>query len=412
MTTAKMINQQTLKDGKIVLYQLADRPKKLWLLRIKVPKGIGYVYRGTGTSDLYEARKFAEDLYDEFLLKIKLGQSITGHNLGKMVEEYETHINAKGEPSKRELAILAFLKTYPVPYFTKNKITEITPAEISRFFDWRRTHSVKKAPRETTILHETSMLSTFFNWAHKRGLIEKRLELEKPKHDGERRPHFDQKDWAKLTRHLREWVKQGIGKSGPIYRDRIMLTNYVLILANTGIRVGEARGLRWMDVDSIPASEGEEANIVLHVSGKTGTREVVARSPDIKTYFERIWELRCQELNTKPSREEAIFCHKDGTPIQSFKKGFQTLITEAGVEKDRHGDRRTIYSLRHTYATFRLHEGVNHYVLARNMGTSVKMLELHYGHTVAGITAPIAPMRMARMALRRMTQNNMATPTG
>jgi len=42
-----------------------------------------------------------------------------------------------------------------------------------------------------------------------------------------------------------------------------------------------------------------------------------------------------------------------------------TLITEAGVEKDREGQRRTIYSLRHTYATFRLHEGVNHYCQRR-----------------------------------------------
>jgi len=31
MATSKVINQQILKDGKIVLYQLADRPKKLWL---------------------------------------------------------------------------------------------------------------------------------------------------------------------------------------------------------------------------------------------------------------------------------------------------------------------------------------------------------------------------------------------
>jgi dienelactone hydrolase len=35
----------------------------------------------------------------------------------------------------------------------------------------------------------------------------------------------------------------------------------------------------------------------------------------------------------------------------------------------------------HTYATFRLHEGVNQYALARNMGTSVQMLETFYGHT-------------------------------
>jgi integrase len=252
MTTAKMINPQGFRDGKIVLYQLENRPEQLWLCRIKVPKGTGYVYRGTGTSDLYEARKFAEDLYEEFLVKIRLGQSITGHNLGK---------------------------------------------------------------------------------------------------------------------------------SGPIFRDRIMLTNYVLILANTGIRVGETRGLRWMDVDSERVTEGEPSDIILHVSSKTGTREVVARSPDIKTCFERIWDLRCKEVDGRPPKEEYIFSHKDGTPIQSFKKGFAALVHEAGVEFDRSGDRRTIYSLRHTYATFRLQEGVNHYVLARNMGTSVKMLEQHYGHT-------------------------------
>ena len=380
MAASKVINQQSFKDGKIVLYQLADRPKKLWLCRIKVPKNTGYVYRGTGTSDLYEARKFAEELLEDFLIKIKLGQSITGHNLAKMVEEYETHINAKGEPTKRELAILAFLKTYAVPYFTKNKITELTTGEIARFFDWRRQNSKKKAPRETTIIHESSILRTFLNWCFTRGLIEKRIEIEKPKHDGSRRPHFDLKDWNKLVRFLREWVKQGVHKSGPIYRDRVMLTNYVLILSNTGIRVGEARGLRWMDVDSEPANAIDEANIILHVSGKTGTREVVSRTGDILTYFERIWDLRCEELGKKPDKTEYVFCHKDGSPIGSFKKGFAALVSEAGVEIDRDGDKRTIYSLRHTYATFRLQEGVNHYVLARNMGTSVKMLEQHYGH--------------------------------
>ena len=45
------------------------------------------------------------------------------------------------------------------------------------------------------------------------------------------------------------------------------------------------------------------------------------------------------------------------------------------------GVMRTPYSLRHTYATERLNAGVQEYHLAQNMGTSVAMLEQHYGHT-------------------------------
>ena len=147
-----------------------------------------------------------------------------------------------------------------------------------------------------------------------------------------------------------------------------------------GIRVGEARNLKWSDVDTF-VGEDEKENIVLQVKGKTGSREVVARTDAVKDYLQRIWELRVKELGKKPAMTEPIFAHKDGTPIHSFKKGFNALIKEAGVEFDGEGQRRVIYSLRHTYATFRLHEGVNHFTLARNMGTSVKMLENFYGHT-------------------------------
>ena len=56
-----------------------------------------------------------------------------------------------------------------------------------------------------------------------------------------------------------------------------MLTNYVLVLANTGIRVGEARNLSWSDIDTFLGDDAKE-NIVLQVRGKTGAREVVART--------------------------------------------------------------------------------------------------------------------------------------
>lgn len=382
MSTSKVINQQAFQDGKIVLYQLEGRPKQLWLCRIKVPKAKGYIYRGTGTSDLYQARKFADDLLDELKLKIHSGKVVTGRQFAKLLIDFENwHVS--NAPSKTTHAsTMGFLKTYAAPYFANAKFTDLNSAEIEKFFDWRKLNAKRKAPKNTTILHEMSCFKTFLDWAHKRGHLPNPIELSRPKNDADRRPHFDEQDWAKLTRFLREWIKQAEGKSGPITRDRIMLTNYVLILANTGIRVGEARDLRWRDIDTQPSERADgRDDVILHVKGKTGVRDVVARTPDVKLYFERIYVLRSQELGRKPKRDDIVFCHNDGEPIHNFKKGFTTLISAAGVLTDRDGQKRTIYSLRHTYATFRLHEGVNQYSLAKNMGTSVQMIEKFYGHT-------------------------------
>ena len=42
---------------------------------------------------------------------------------------------------------------------------------------------------------------------------------------------------------------------------------------------------------------------------------------------------------------------------------------------------RTIYSFRHTYATFALHnDGTDKHTLAIQMGTSIAMIERHYSH--------------------------------
>jgi integrase len=58
------------------------------------------------------------------------------------------------------------------------------------------------------------------------------------------------------------------------------------------------------------------------------------------------------------------------------------------------GKRRSTYCFRHTYATFRLSEGVDVLFLAHQMGTSVKMIQDHYGH--------ITPVKNAARILQGM----------
>ena len=45
---------------------------------------------------------------------------------------------------------------------------------------------------------------------------------------------------------------------------------------------------------------------------------------------------------------------------------------------DREGNRRTLYSLLHSYISFRLLEGADIYQIAKNCRTSVEMIEKHY----------------------------------
>jgi integrase len=47
----------------------------------------------------------------------------------------------------------------------------------------------------------------------------------------------------------------------------------------------------------------------------------------------------------------------------------------AGIEP-----RRPVYDLRHTFATFALRAGISTFDLSRYMGTSLAMIDRHYGH--------------------------------
>ena len=203
----------------------------------------------------------------------------------------------------------------------------------------------------------------------------------------ENRPDFNKSDWEKLYTHMRTWVRtprkhSNSGEPDPkLYRERLYLQNYILLLANTGIRIGEMRGLRWLDLDKVEITEGDE-RVVFQVTGKTGRRDVIGNA-GVEVYIGRLWDHRCQELETQPDLSEFVFCHPDGKSVGSFKGGFISLLDDCGLRVDSvTGQNRTLYSLRHTYATMRINT-VPVYQLAVNMGTSVEMIELYYSHARA-----------------------------
>ena len=390
---------KTFRDGLIYLYQRADFKKPTWLCRVKVPNGSGYVNRSTGTGDEHKAFKFADDLYNQLLVKSLTGEAPPAKNIGPAIKSYIERLEA--QPHKLSLHYKILLMKRLKPFLERKSFDDLSTALLSKVVDEQIALTKKGSLSPNTIKRTYTDLKHFLQWCMEEGYIKELPRFPKVSGVASSRPHFDAKDWAKLTRHLREFIKV---ENKAVRRDRMMLRDYVLVLANTGIRVGEARKLKWRDVTEIGGGKGMPANIVLTVSGKTGKREVVARSADVKTYFKRIHDLRIDELteDEKPKPkidpDSLIFCHKDGSEILSFKKSFSALIKAAKVEKDSHGDVRTLYSLRHTYATFCLQHGVHQFTLARNMGTSVAMLEQYYGHTSNIASATELTKRVKRTA--------------
>ncbi len=380
------LESKTFKDGAIYLFQRAEYKKPIWFIRLKVPNVKGYLWKSSGTTDEHSAYKIAEDFYNESLGKVYAGVRFNVKKIGVSLDAFIEYYEERDTPDsfKHTITLAKRLK----PAFKSRGFDELDTPLIVEMLDVIDKTSKKGQLSAGTMKRTHSHLKLILRWFEENGFIERIPKFPKVSASKNRRPHFDAKDWSKLTRHMREFIKTN---HGPVRRDRMLLVNYVLILGNTGIRVGEARNLKWRDIRPIASPENPaKITVALVVSGKTGKRETVARTDDVRRYFERILELRRADLKNPKSDihgqkevplDSYIFCGLDGKPIQTFKKSFNSLIESADVATNSFGEQRTIYSLRHTYATFRIQEGVNHYVLARNMGTSVAMLEDYYGHT-------------------------------
>lgn len=373
-------------DGRVILYLRRDGRSPLYQVKIKVPGSNGYKRVSTKTSNQREAERFALDLYEELYFHVKSGGTLTSKSYKQVFKEWRLSIEVEPNPEikARLLGILSRVETYSVDYFGTKDIRSINKKEFSEYWVWRKTNYKRVAPSNGTLNRERTSIISLFKFAVDRGYITTLPNIPKNEVKGiARRSTFTNDEWRKITRNMREWVKAG-HKNGK-RRERFILQQYVLILANTGMRIGEIRHLRWSDLRTVKTLDGRR--LIGDVSGKTGRREVVFQKGS-EEYIKRLFDFRKEELRSNPPQDELVFLsRKSGKAYTTFKTSFNSMLRFAGIEVERNGERRTIYSLRHFYATQRLSEGTSAYLLAQQMGTSVEMLEKFYGHVV---TADVA----------------------
>jgi integrase len=243
---------------------------------------------------------------------------------------------------------------------------------------------------DATIRFEMSIFGAVMNYAIKKRYVPASQRFDdRPKLKTMRRDEFTLEEYRHLHTVARSWVKDAIRPSSTWYRT--VAYNFILIMCNTGMRPSEAKNLRWRDITTGKDRDGREL-VVMFVQGKGKSRKLVAPK-SVGDYFERIREATREyrrqaaeaegkevpEVEFRP--EDRVFTTVTGEPAKSlYQAMIEDLLIKAKLREGASGVPRSTYCFRHTYATFRLAEGVDVYFLAEQMGTSVKMIEEHYGH--------------------------------
>jgi integrase len=415
-----------LRDGDITLYTRGDSAN--WYAGFRLPDG-GRLQESLKTRNKAEAKERAIARYDEIKWRKKLGLTQDTVSFGQAadawIEALEGEVAAGTRKVRTVLDYRPVTDRYLKPFFCDKAIDSVTLSDVAKYRVWRRDYWIKgpgsllreieyerdgkpitrkltkknrKAPAPQSINGENVVLRGIFDHAVTQGWLSlnqvpkiENAELKASDSRARAYPVFTQEEYTKLLTHIGRWpLENDIAERERWRREAIL--HFILVLFNTGLRehelykkderTGEIRGLRWCDVDFFVSDEGKQL-VELHVRGKTGERRVIAQNAAARWLHVR--RITCCK-HAKP--EDFVMAMPDGSLVSSFDSGVAKALTAAGLRKDpKSGKNRGIYSFRHSYATWRLQAGRSPIEIARNMGTSLAMIERHYYHYLPRLVA-------------------------
>lgn len=408
----KVDTTHILLDRELVLYRRAR--SSIWQCRFKV--GSLWQRATTKERNLNNAKKVAKKLMIEAEVRLRENLPVVTRrfrDVAKLaIKRMEDELAAKkGKVIFNEY--IRVTKDYLIPALGNRSITNIDVAALDEL-DAKRIEILGKAPSKTTLLTHNAALNRIFDEAAIRGFItdSNRPKLDAKARVGDRRPAFTLKEVQALLGNFDAWIDEA--KDEHIKELRLLLRDYVEMLLDTGARPGkELMNLRWnqiqysinpaiteteqLDEEGDPISTHSlNASVELTVTGKTGRRQTLGMSPTVaalKRIAKRNYDVEMPVATplvnvAHPKNTDFVLRLKaNDTGVmrdvrQSFQNMFARYLKEHNLLIDTiTGQKRVMYSLRHTYATFRLtHDKVPIHTLAAQMGTSVGMIEKHYSH--------------------------------
>ena len=381
-----------LRDGEVVLYRRNDSP--LWHCRFKLRNGKWHRI-STKKASIEAAVGVATNLYDEARYRQKLGLAHTAQTFAQIahatLHELRTQMDA-GIGKSVYKSYITCIERYFLPYFGECQLEGITHTEVIEFEAWRN-RQMGKTPKASTLNNFASAWSRLQQTAVNHGWISSQVAMPRLSTRGEKsqpRPAFSKEEVDKLLAYMNGW--SGQGRLAVEREMRPLLRDYVEILLYTGIRHGtEAMGICWNHIEW--HTQNGKRYLRIWVNGKTGSRWLIAKHKAVEPLQrlhqrqKDIQHLGWSELISS-SITNKVFRFSDGYQPPSLNGTFRRLMRESGLEKGEGGQNRTLYSLRHTYATFELIDcNVDIHTLSKQMGNSTAMIEKYYSKLTAIMAA-------------------------
>jgi len=356
-----------------------------WYARLTLPSGKRLI-KTTKTDDLEAAKEVALRLYYEVDARIqnklpattRKFKDVARHAIHRMEAELEQGV---GKQAYRDY--IQVLNKWLIPYFGGTDIAKLDLAAVTAFDAWR-TEQNGKVPAQSTINNHNAALNRVLDEAELNGWIVKSLRptLLNKGVKTESRGSFTVEEYRTIYTALRRYHKQTPNEKSAATRET--LRNYVLFLANTGVRHGtEALGLCWRNIEWY--ERDGERYLAINVDGKTNKRTAIARDRVV----DFLW--RQAQLNSRISvkdfdalitakLDEPVFTTRLGAvaTVPNLNRAFNSLLDELDLKTGADGRIRTLYSWRHFYATQDLERGVSTHALSKQLGNSTEMIDRHY----------------------------------
>jgi integrase len=359
------MDHHTILGGKVHIYRREN--SRNWQCSTYLA---GKNRRATTKEDsLSRAKDFAEDWYLELRGKSRTGEITSERNFKKAAEKFlaEYEVITEGQRNAKYVKDHeSRIRNHLIPYFGQLGLSQITAGAVQEY----RVHRLKpgegkKPPSRSTLHHEIVTLRQVLKTASRHGWLKHLPDLSSPYRASTKITHrawFSPAEYKTLYETTRKRAREAQGK--PYQWAAEQMHDYVLFMANTGIRPDEANRLEYRDVTVANDAATAETILEIEVRGKRGVGYCKSTAGAVRP-FQRMAE------RNAPQPTDRLF-------PANHKKQFNRILDLTGLKFDREGSRRAAYSLRHTYICLLLMEGADIYQIAKNCRTSVEMIEKYY----------------------------------